>query len=361
MPIVIDGSNGITQADQFNSDSTFGFKNRIINGAMVIAQRGTSAVTTDASFPVDRFQLQVVNANLSLIQSSTAPAGFNYSIEATITSTTSTNVNDRSRLFQSIEGLNVADLNWGTANAKTITVSFWARSTVTGTYSGNVGNSAGDRSYIFTYALTANTWTYVTATIAGDTSGTWLTTNGIGILLNPITFNCGSNFQGTAGTWLASGARGTSGSTYLATSNSGAVFNITGVQLEVGSTATSFDYRPFGTELALCQRYYAKIGPAVSGIYPGFGTAGGESSTAAFGVFTTPVTMRSTPTFSSNGTPTLYSNGFSNITSFGTAYYTTNTVAINITVSGGGLTVGRFYNILSNNDATSFVQFSSEL
>ena len=358
---------GTLQADKiqgsinsFSPDSVI-FRNRIINGNMAIAQRGTSAVTTDESFPVDRFQLQIVNANLSLIQSSDAPAGFNYSIAATVTSTTSTNANDRSRLFQNIEGFNVADLGWGTANAKTITVSFWARSTVTGTYSGNITNNGGNRSYIFTYALTANTWTYVTATVPGDTSGTWGKTNGNGLGFNPITFNCGSSFQGTAGSWIAGDARGTSGSTYLATTNSGAVFNITGVQLEVGSQATSFDYRPYGTELALCQRYYAKVGPSTSGVYPGFGTAGGESSTAAFGIFTTPVTMRSTPTFSSSGTLTLYSNGFSNITSFGTAYYTTNTVAININVSGGGLTAGRFYNILANNDTAAFVQFTSEL
>ena len=367
MPIVLDGSLGVT-TPMYNGTITanavtpsVNMKNRIINGNMAIAQRGTSAVTTDESFPVDRFQLQIVNANLSLVQSSTAPAGFNYSIAATVTSTTSATVLDRSRLFQNIEGFNVADLDWGTANAKTITISFWARSTVTGTYSGNVTNGGGNRSYIFTYALTANTWTYVTATIAGDTSGTWLKTNGNGLCLNPITFNCGANYQGTAGSWIAGDARGTSGSTYLATSNSGAVFNITGVQLEVGSTATSFDYRPYGTELLLCQRYYAKVGPSVDGAFPGLGTAGGESSTAAFGVFNVPVTMRSIPTFSSNGTITLYSNGFNNITSFGGAYYTRNTVSININVSGGGLTVGRFYNILINNDSTAFIQFNSEL
>jgi hypothetical protein len=354
-------TQAVALAQQASTGVSQGFKNRIINGNMAIAQRGTSAVTTDESFPVDRFQLQIVNANLSLVQSSTAPAGFNYSIAATVTSTTSTNANDRSRLFQNIEGFNVADLDWGTANAKTITVSFWARSTVTGTYSGNVTNNGGNRSYVFTYALTANTWTYVTATIPGDTTGTWLKTNGNGLGFNPITFNCGSNYQGTAGSWIAGDARGTSGSTYLATSNSGAVFNITGVQLEVGSTATSFDYRPYGTELSLCYRYYAKVGPSVDGAYPSLGTAGGETSTAAFGFFQAPTPMRSIPTFSANGSIALYNAGFYNVTGFTTAYYTSNTVAININVSGGGLTVGRFYNVLANNDSTAFVQFSSEL
>ena len=298
------GANTITLPNSSGTLATtaslsgFGFKNRIINGAMTIAQRGTSAVTTDESFPVDRFQLQIVNANLSLVQSSTAPAGFNYSIAATVTSTTSATVLDRSRLFQNIEGFNVADLDWGTANAKTITVSFWARSTVTGTYSGNVTNGGGNRSYIFTYALTANTWTYVTATIAGDTSGTWLKTNGNGLCLNPITFNCGSNYQGTAGSWIAGDARGTSGSTYLATNNSGAVFNLTGVQLEVGSQATSFDYRPYGTELVLCQRYYERTATNTGLIWTGDAT--NNNNYYLTGLFVVP--KRATPTFTGTGT-----------------------------------------------------------
>jgi len=285
-------TNAVSLAQQASTGVSPGFRNRIINGGMTIAQRGTSAVTTDEAFPVDRFQLQIVNANLSLVQSSTAPAGFNYSIAATVTSTTSATVLDRSRLFQNIEGFNVADLDWGTANAKTITVSFWARSTVTGTYSGNVSNGGGNRSYIFTYALTANTWTYVTATVPGDTSGTWGKTNGNGMVFNPITFNCGSNYQGAAGSWIAGDARGTSGSTYLATSNSGAVFNVTGVQLEVGSTATSFEYLDYGRSLIQCQRYYQKTGTNFFHPLAPFSTSNNEKRGAVhFWVF-----MRATPT-----------------------------------------------------------------
>jgi hypothetical protein len=290
----IENSDGFTLGG-----SGAAMKNRIINGNMAIAQRTTSAVTTDESFPVDRFQIQIVNSNLSLVQSSTAPAGFNYSTAITVTSTTSTNTNDRSRFFQNIEGFNVADLGWGTANAKTITVSFWARSTVAGTYSGNITNSTGARSYIFTYTLAANTWTYVTATVAGDTSGTWGATNGTGICVAPITLNCGATYQGTAGTWIAGDARGTSGSTYLATNNSGAVFNITGVQLEVGSTATSFDYRPYGTELALCQRYFQKSFSQSTAPANGSNDSSFQwSSGGAYNAITSQlkVTMRATPT-----------------------------------------------------------------
>ena len=331
----IENSDGFTLGG-----SGAAMKNRIINGNMAIAQRTTSAVTTDESFPVDRFQIQIVNSNLSLVQSSTAPAGFNYSTAITVTSTTSTNTNDRSRFFQNIEGFNVADLGWGTANAKTITVSFWARSTVAGTYSGNITNSTGARSYIFTYTLAANTWTYVTATVAGDTSGTWGATNGTGICVAPITLNCGATYQGTAGTWIAGDARGTSGSTYLATNNSGAVFNITGVQLEVGSTATSFDYRSYGTELALCQRYYQKsyeysvvagtslVDDAPSLIMAAWGY-GGAINTVGNGNVSFQVPMRT------NATMVIYDkagNSAKISTLAGTGVYTNN-VGINLTVA----------------------------
>jgi len=339
-----------------------GFKNRIINGDMTIAQRGTSAVTTDESFPVDRFQLQIVNANLSLVQSSTAPAGFNYSIAATVTSTTSTNANDRSRLFQNIEGFNVADLDWGTANAKTITVSFWARSTVTGTYSGNITNNGGNRSYIFTYALTANTWTYVTATVPGDTSGTWGKTNGNGLGFNPITFNCGSNFQGTDGSWIAGDKRGTSGSTYLATSNSGAVFNITGVQLEVGTAATNFDVRSYVTELQLCQRYFQGTTNPNDGNNYYYGSGSNLTSSIAYITYPFLVSMRTSPTLTSSGTFYIRGGGNSElVTSVSLVASTTTTAGVNFTVGGATLTQG--YGVLARSSTSSAntLFFSAEL
>ena len=372
MAITLNGDTGI-QTPMYNGTITanavtpsVNMKNRIINGAMVIDQRNAGASVTIASggtYTLDRYQAWASASSKYSVQqnagSVTPPAGFKNYLGVTSLAATSLGASDYYYIAQKIEGFNTADLNFGSASASTITISFWVRSSLTGTFGCSISNASENRFYPFTYTISAaNTWEQKTVTIAGDTSGTWASTTSTGIQLI-FGLGIGTTYSATAGAW-GSGSYGATGATSVV-GTSGATFYITGVQLEVGSTATSFDYRPFGTELALCQRYYAKIGPAVSGIYPGFGTAGGESSTAAFGVFTTPVTMRSTPTFSSNGTPTLYSNGFSNITSFGTAYYTTNTVAINITVSGGGLTVGRFYNILSNNDATSFVQFSSEL
>jgi hypothetical protein len=190
---------------------------------------------------------------------------------------------------QPIEGFNTADLAWGTANAKTVTLSFQVYSSLTGTFGGSVLNSANNRSYPFTYTVSsANTWTAISITIAGDTTGTWLTNNGIGL---DIYWNLGtgSTYSGTAGSWSGSTFYSATGATSVVGTN-GATFYITGVQLEVGSTATSFDYRPYGTELNLCQRYCYKLMP---GIILGKMR---ESDRSRNGFFSMPVQMRTTVT-----------------------------------------------------------------
>jgi hypothetical protein len=237
-----------------------GFKNRIINGAMVIDQRnaGASVTANDGIYTLDRWYYNAFQNGKGTIQrSTTAPTGFINALLFTSSSAYSVGVGETFDFQQRVEGLNVTDLAWGTASAATVTLSFWVRSSLTGTFGGALQNSAQNRSYVFSYTInSANTFEYKTITIAGDQSGTWLTTNGVGILLN-INLASGANYQTTAGSWGAGAKASVTGQTSVVGTN-GATFYITGVQLEKGSTATSFDYRPYGTELSLCQRYYEK-------------------------------------------------------------------------------------------------------
>ena len=240
-----------------------GFKNRIINGDMRIDQRnaGASVTPTDGQYTVDRWNAGLTQASkFSIQQSSVAPAGFTNSLLVTSLSAYSVASGDLFRVSQYIEGFNASDLGWGAAGAQSVTLSFWVRSSLTGTFSGALLNSAVNRSYPFTYTISAaNTWEQKSVTIVGDTSGTWLTTSGIGIRVG-FSLGAGSSFSGTAGAWAASTLTAATGATSVV-GTSGATFYITGVQLEAGSTATSFDRRPYGTELALCQRYFYKTFP----------------------------------------------------------------------------------------------------
>jgi hypothetical protein len=255
------GTMAFREQDQFySSQQTMGFKNRIINGAMMIDQRnaGASVTPSDGSYLLDRWKYEASQASkFTAQQSSIAPAGFVNSMLFTSSSAYSVGSSDYFLFEQFIEGLNVADLGWGTANAQPITLGFWVRSSLTGTFGGGLANSAYNRTYIFSYTINAaNTWEYKTVTIAGDTSGTWLTTNGKGITVR-FSLGTGSTYSTTAGSWGTTIAWNPTGAVNVV-ATSGATFYITGVQLEKGSTATSFDYRPYGTELALCQRYYQK-------------------------------------------------------------------------------------------------------
>jgi hypothetical protein len=161
--------------------------NRIINGAMTIDQRNAGAsvtVTLDGStgYAADRyFSSEIGDGAFTLQQVTDAPAGFANSLKMTVTTPQTGTLN--AGIAQSIEGLNISDLGWGTVNAKTVTLSFWVKSSVTGSMGGAIQNSAQDRSYPFNYTInTANTWEYKTITIAGDTSGTWLVTNGTALI-----------------------------------------------------------------------------------------------------------------------------------------------------------------------------------
>jgi len=234
-------------------------KNRIINGAMVIDQRNSGASvtnTTSSIYCVDRWFIQgSVSSKFSAQQTTTAPAGFVNSWKFTSLSAYTPSGSDYFQAIQAIEGYNIADLGWGTANAKTVTLSFQVYSSLTGTFGGGLTNSAFNRSYPFNFTISsANTWQQVSITIAGDTTGTWATDNSAGIQVR-INLGVGSTYAGTANSWQAGGYIAPTGLTQFVGTN-GATFYITGVQLEVGSSATGFEYRQYGQELALCQRYF---------------------------------------------------------------------------------------------------------
>ena len=287
--------------NNISSVNSVGFRNRIINGDMRIDQRnnGASVNATDGLYTLDRWRCGAsANSVFSVQRSTLAPAGFTNSMLLTSLSATSLVATSNFEMFQYIEGFNVADLAWGTASAQPITVSFWVRSSLTGTFGGAINNSAFNRSYPFSYTINAaNTWEQKSVTIAGDTSGTWLTDNGIGLILC-ICIGAGTTRSGTAGSWSGSWFASATGATSVVGTN-GATFYITGVQLEAGSVATPFERRPYGTELALCQRYYAVVGSPDGGngfAVIGSGRVGGP--TAASIRFSLPATPRATPSAS---------------------------------------------------------------
>jgi hypothetical protein len=293
-----------------------GYKNRIINGAMVIDQRNAGASVTPTAtntYTLDRWKFYLSQSSKFSTQQNagavTPPAGFTNYLGITSLSAYTVGASESFLVSQPTEGFNTADLGWGTVNAATVTLSFWVRSSLTGTFGGAFGNSAGNRSYPFTYTISvANTWEQKSITVAGDTTGTWATGNSANIYLY-LSLGTGATLSGTAGAWSSSTFVSATGATSVVGTN-GATFYITGVQLEKGSTATSFDYRPYGTELQLCQRYYFKLAPfstttCQTAIVALFNT------TQAYGNFYLPVPMRGVPStsYSALGDFTLFSNG----------------------------------------------------
>jgi hypothetical protein len=273
-----------------------GFKNRIINGSMTIDQRndGTAVTinTSSITYSVDRWSgFGMASAGVfTLNRSIIAPTGFINSLAATCTTAdASIAAGDRYFINQAVEGLNIYDFGWGTASAQTVTLSFWVQSSLTGTYCVTLLNADGSRSYVAEYTInTADTWEYKTITISGDTSGTWLTTNGVGVFVR-FALAIGTTFQTTANTWSAGNFNATANQVNWMSSSSSRTFRLSGVQLEKGSTATPFEFRSIGTELGLCQRYYQKAkARQFIGVYEASGTL--QANT----IF--PVQMRSDPT-----------------------------------------------------------------
>jgi hypothetical protein len=258
---VIYGGDKITFSDGSTVGNGWsGFKNRIINGAMMIDQRNAGAsvsVPSDGVYTIDRWQGQAsASSKYTIERSTTAPSGFTNSLKVTSSSAHSLGSGDYFQVQQYIEGFNVADLGWGTADAQPVTLSFKVRSSLTGTCALFFINNDGTRIYPTSYVINSvDTWENKTITLIGDTTGTWTKDNSCGIRIAWV-LGYGSSYSGaTANAWTTPPNYTVSGHVNFL-SVSGATFYITGVQLEKGSTATSFDYRPYGTELQLCQRYY---------------------------------------------------------------------------------------------------------
>jgi hypothetical protein len=365
MPVIIDGTQGITFPDnsrQYNG--YFGFKNRIINGDMRIDQRNAGASVTPANndYTLDRWQVTVSQpSKFTVQQSTTAPVGFTNSQKITSSSAYSVVANDYFAFRQRIEGFNCSDLSWGTANAKTVTLSFWVYSSLTGTFGGSLGNSAWDRSYPFTYTISsANTWEQKSVTIAGDTTGTWLTTNGIGIQV-VFGLGVGSTYSGTAGSWSGSLLISATGATSVVGTN-GATFYITGVQLEEGVVSTDFDVLPYTTQLQLCQRYYQRL---YANNTQKFALARNGNTTEAYGVIPFYVPMRVAPSaLEQSGTAANYSITHGVTTTTCSAVPAINSATLNnievyFTVASG-LTAGQA-SVLRSLATDQFLGWSAEL
>jgi len=262
------GTNTLTlpaTSSTLATQNSLGVRNLIINGDMRINQRGNYSTTVNGTgvfYSVDRWlgrgkaSAGVFNilANSSLGEQ---PDRFTNHVVLDVTTASTPTSNDSYSFQQFIEGYNISKLNWGTSAAKSITLSFWAKSTLTGTFGGSVANGDYNRFNPFSYTISAaNTWEYKTVTITGDTSGSWSTTNGNSMRVI-FSIGAGSGRLGTAGTWTSSVLEGVTGQTnHIATNGSN--LRITGVQIEEGTSATPFEHLQFGQQLALCQRYYEK-------------------------------------------------------------------------------------------------------
>jgi hypothetical protein len=283
------------------------FRNIVINGDMSISQRhGTSSVTqNDNIYSVDRFGFYASQSSKLTVQqnagSVTPPSGFKNYLGYTSSSAYTVGSSETFISVQVIEGYNVAYLDFGTANAKSITLSFWVRSSLTGTFGGALRNADATRSYPFTYSISlANTWEKKSITFEGDTSGTWNTTNGYGLGLM-FGLGVGSTVSSTAGSWQSGAYYSATGATSVVGTD-GATFYITGVQLEAGTTASDFEFLPLDVNLQRCLRYCWKHGGEAGGQFLNAHAGYNDANYLAFGLVSPPVPMRVAPSLTENGT-----------------------------------------------------------
>jgi len=346
------------------AQASIGMKNRIINGDMRIDQRDSTATIngTGVTYNVDRWlgRGETSEGVFTLAQDTTSPANFSNSLKATVTTDDDASPmwgTSSYRIQQQIEGYNIADLNWGTSDAQSVTLSFWVRSSVTGTLGGSVANGDFNRFNPFSYTISAaNTWEYKTVTIAGDTSGTWVTNNALGLRLN-FSLGAGADRLGTAGTWTSSVLEGVTGQVNPIQTN-GSTFYITGVQLEAGTTATPFENLQYGQQLALCQRYFEPI------INDSLNYNGGQiigssyNTTRNFALIYMKQIKRATPTIAASGVggSILQNNTAKTVTALLNSYPDIYSVGIDITAS---VTQGAAFHY--NPSATTLITADAEL
>ena len=361
-----------------------GRKNIIINGDMSISQRGTSfanpASTANGVYTLDRFSFQTSNTNYTVAQDTTGPDGFSRSLKVTMGTATTL---DYMRLAATIEGYNFRGVKFGTPSAEHLTLSFWVKSSLTGTFA--VGFRNGDNltaniqtSLVTTYEIhNANTWEYKTVSIPPNTNGSvsWNTGIVMGMVimwdLGDGTSRCPSITSSINSVWQTSDNYYPIGfdETVKLASTSSATWQITGVQLEVGKNATDFEHRSIGEELALCQRYFQRIGGEGSGgsadynnyIASGFTDSNGSNF---YGGANLKVSMRTSPTITFDGTiSTLgYTHpGLGWAANSLAAYWScpqSYVVRISSATAGGSTGYGAYARVQNNN---SQLNFSAEL
>jgi hypothetical protein len=358
--MVTDASGNVSFGGTAAMSSSF-LRNRIINGDMRVDQRNAGAEVNPAvsgDYYLDRWSVGATVASKFKIGqnagSVTLPTGYTKYLGCTSLSAYTVGAAETFTVRQPIEGLNISDFAWGTASAATVTLSFWVRSSLTGTFGGSLRNSASDRSYPFTYTISvANTWEQKTVTIAGDTSGTWLTTNGIGVYLF-FSLGTGSTFSGTAGAWASANYVSATGATSVV-GTSGATFYITGVQLEVGTVATPFERQIYSNQFAQCQRYFSTLSR---------GLVGGAASATEIevgGICVVP--MRAAPTIALMQTTPQFISGVTIFNGVASAINDSNINldAYQLRINGfTGLTVGRAC-ISRNGSGGGLITLSAEL
>jgi len=367
-PVIDKINTSITNVSLGAGNSSI-MKNRIINGAMVIDQRNSGGSVTPAnSYTLDRWYAAVSQTGKFTVQqnagSVTPPSGYKNYLGVTSSSAYSVLTGDYFGISQRIEGYNFADLMFGTASAQTFTFSFWVRSSLTGNFGGSFQGAATAtlRSYPFSYTISsANTWEQKTIIVAGDTfTNTWDSTNGVGLYAN-FGLGAGTSASGTSGTWASANYANVTGATSVV-GTSGATFYITGVQLEVGSSATGYEYRQYQQELALCQRYYFQ--QTVTDAFGQISFANITTTTNHRPWIPFPVNMRTTPTsltYGSVGFITIWGSAVTGISALAIDRASTQGAELTATLSGALGTAGGMSVFLANNSATAFVGFPAEL